>query len=81
MLWRAERLDRFSFWGLVLILGGAAGNLFDRIAWGKVTDFLVFYLGSYEWPAFNVADSAVVVGSGLLLIDLLRPKRQAANVP
>ena len=64
-----------------MILGGAAGNLFDRIAWGRVTDFLLFYMGRYQWPAFNVADSAIVIGSGLLLLDLLRPKRQAANVP
>jgi signal peptidase II len=81
MLWRADRLDRFSFWGLSLILGGAAGNVFDRIFYGRVTDFLLLYVGSFQWPAFNVADTAIVCGSGLLLIDLLRPKRQAANVP
>jgi|ERR1041385_7551421 signal peptidase II len=81
MLWNAQRLDRFARWGFALILGGAAGNVFDRIVWGRVTDFLLFYIGRYQWPAFNVADSAIVVGSGLLLIDLLRPKRQAANVP
>jgi len=81
MLWRPERLDRTSRWGLALILGGAAGNVIDRIAWGQVTDFLEFYVGSYHWPTFNVADSAIVIGSGLLLIELLRPKRQAANVP
>jgi signal peptidase II len=81
MLWRPERLDRASRWGLALILGGAAGNVFDRIAWGRVTDFLEFYIGSYHWPTFNVADSAIVIGSALLLVELLRPKRQAANVP
>ena len=46
-----------------------------------VTDFLLFYVGQYQWPTFNVADSAIVVGSGLLVLDLLRTKRQAANVP
>ncbi len=80
MLWNARRLDRGSFWGLTLILGGAAGNVFDRAAWGKVTDFLDFYIREYHWHTFNVADSAIVIGSGLLLIDLLRPKRQAQNV-
>jgi signal peptidase II len=81
MLWRPDRLDRFSLWGLTLILGGAAGNVFDRIMWGRVTDFLDFYIGTYHWHTFNIADSAIVVGSALLLLDLLRPKRQAANVP
>ena len=81
MLWNAQRLDRFSLWGLSLILGGAAGNVFDRMLYGRVTDFLLLYVGSFQWPAFNVADSAIVVGSGFLLLDLLRPKRQAANVP
>jgi signal peptidase II len=81
LLWNAGRLDRLSLAGLSLILGGAAGNLFDRIAWGRVTDFLEFYIGDYHWPTFNVADSAIVIGSSLLLIELLRAKRQAANVP
>jgi signal peptidase II len=49
--------------------------------WGRVTDFLLVYIGRYQWPTFNVADSAIVTGCGLLLLDLLRPKRQAANVP
>jgi signal peptidase II len=81
LLWNGARLDRLSLAGLSLILGGAAGNLFDRIVWGHVTDFLEFYLGDYHWPTFNVADSAIVIGSGLLLIELLRAKRQTANVP
>ncbi|HTS27763.1 MAG TPA: signal peptidase II [Bryobacteraceae bacterium] len=80
MLWRATRLDRLSLCGLALILGGAAGNVFDRIVWGRVTDFLLFYIRDYQWPAFNMADSAIVIGSGLLMLDLLRSKRQAANV-
>jgi signal peptidase II len=81
MLWSARRLDRLSLGGLALILGGAAGNVFDRIVWGRVTDFLLFYIRDYQWPAFNMADSAIVIGSGLLMVDLLRSKRQAANVP
>jgi signal peptidase II len=81
VLWRPDRLDRTSRWGFALILGGAAGNVVDRILWGRVTDFLLFYIRDYQWPAFNVADSAIVIGSGLLALSLLRPKPQAANVP
>jgi signal peptidase II len=81
VLWKSPRLDRRAFWAFALILGGAAGNLFDRVAWGQVTDFLLFYIGQYQWPAFNVADSAIVIGCGLLLLDQLRPKGQVANVP
>jgi signal peptidase II len=80
MLWNGQRLDRFSFWGLTLIMGGAAGNVFDRAVFGQVTDFLDFYIGEHHWHTFNVADSAIVIGSGLLLIDLLRANKQAANV-
>ena len=81
MLWRPEKLDRWSFWGLTLVLGGAAGNVFDRVVWGRVTDFLDFYLRDYHWHTFNIADSAIVIGSALLILDMVRPKRQAANVP
>jgi signal peptidase II len=56
--------------GLALVLGGAAGNMWDRLFAGKVTDFLQFFFGSYEFPSFNVADSAINVGACLLLIDL-----------
>jgi signal peptidase II len=80
MLRHPERLDRLSRWGLALVLGGAAGNVFDRAIWGSVTDFLEVYYREYHWPTFNVADSAIVIGSGLLLIDLLRTKQQASNV-
>ena len=81
IVWKARRLDPLCLWGFALILGGAAGNLFDRILSGRVTDFLDLYIRDYHWPAFNVADSALVVGCGLLLIDMLRPQRQVANVP
>jgi len=80
ILFRAERLDRVSLAGFTLILGGAAGNVFDRLVWGRVTDFLDFYIGEYHWPAFNVADSAIVIGSVLLLIEVIRPRRQAEHV-
>lgn len=55
--------------GLALVLGGAAGNLYDRSTLGYVVDFLSFHYQSYYWPAFNVADSAICVGVGLLLLD------------
>ena len=80
MLWNARRLDRWTMWGFALILGGAAGNVFDRIVSGHVTDFLLLYAGQYQWPTFNMADSAIVAGSGLLLVDLVRSKRQATHV-
>ena len=55
---------------LALVFGGAAGNMWDRLFRGTVTDFLQFFFGSYEFPSFNVADSAINVGACLLLIDL-----------
>jgi signal peptidase II len=80
MLWKAEKMDRFSVWGFALILGGAAGNLFDRAVSGHVTDFLLLYVRDFQWPTFNVADSAIVVGSGFLLLDVFKSKRQASHV-
>lgn len=55
--------------GLALVLGGAIGNLYDRLTLGYVVDFLLFHYQTYAWPAFNVADSAICVGVALLLID------------
>src|SRR4051812_1556750 len=72
ILRNASRLDKPTAIGLSLILGGALGNVFDRIVSGAVTDFLDFYIGEMHWPAFNLADSAIVIGSGLLLVSLLR---------
>ena len=60
--------------GLGLVFGGAWGNLIDRIRWGYVVDFLDFYWNSWHWPAFNVADASVTVGSILLLILILSEK-------
>jgi signal peptidase II len=77
LLWKAARLDRRTTIGLALILGGAAGNLLDRIVWGRVTDFLEFYVRNLHWPTFNVADSCVVIGCGLLFLDFLRPRQPA----
>lgn len=60
--------------GLALIVGGASSNLLDRIRFGQVVDFLDVYYRSYHWPTFNVADSAIVVGAGLLLLEILISK-------
>jgi len=57
--------------GLSLILGGALGNLWDRLFSGHVVDFFDFYVGSYHWPAFNIADSAIVLGALLLVSEIL----------
>jgi len=73
LLWRS-RVMTASAVGLSLILGGALGNLWDRVLNGRVVDFLLVYLGSYEWPAFNAADSAIVVGAGLLVFEILFAK-------
>lgn len=61
--------------GITLIIGGAIGNLIDRLMYGHVIDFLDFYLGSWHWPAFNVADSAIVLGAFLLIIDVFKKER------
>ncbi len=63
--------------GLGLVIGGALGNVIDRIRFGAVVDFLDFHIVHYHWPAFNVADAAICVGAGLLLFaGLLSPERQ-----
>lgn len=64
--------QRLFCWALALVLGGAIGNVIDRIAYGHVIDFLDFYVSSWHWPAFNVADSAICVGAVLFVIDELR---------
>jgi len=86
-LLRDERIDRATLTGLGSILGGAVGNLTDRVVRGEVVDFLDVYapagrfadwcestFGTTHWPTFNVADSAIVVGAGLLLLGLFRPE-------
>jgi signal peptidase II len=80
LLWHPggrEGESRRMHLGLALILGGALGNVYDRIVTGTVTDFLDLYLGSFHWPAFNLADSAITVGSALLIVDLIRSRRRA----
>tara|TARA_B110000240_G_C13342315_1_gene386054 strand:- start:504 stop:839 length:336 start_codon:yes stop_codon:yes gene_type:complete len=60
--------------GLSLILGGALGNLYDRISLGYVTDFLYFHFNDYYWPAFNVADTAITIGAVILFFELITKK-------
>jgi signal peptidase II len=67
--------------GLGFILGGAIGNLYDRILLGTVTDFVEVYNGTWSFPAFNVADSAITVGAVILIFDLLRPHRKPVPAP
>ena len=64
--------------GLALILGGALGNLWDRVALGYVVDFLDFHAAGYHWPAFNLADSAITVGAALVILDGFRARRPTA---
>jgi len=80
MLWRPRRTPAPAVTlvsvGLALVFGGALGNAWDRLFRGTVTDFLQFFFGSYEFPSFNAADSAITVGAALLLIDLWRTRNQ-----
>lgn len=66
---------------LAFILGGALGNLHDRIFYGSVVDFIEVHIFSYHWPDFNVADSAIVTGACLLFLDSLLPKKTAPKEP
>ena len=78
-LWRNESL--VQKFGLAATVGGAIGNAIDRLQDGAVTDFLDFYVGTYHWPAFNLADVAITCGVGALLIGSMceRPRAQASN--
>ena len=62
-----------------LILSGAAGNLIDRLRYGEVVDFLDFHLSTYHWPSFNVADSAICIGIGLMALELLKGDRKKST--
>lgn len=75
VLWFYKRYAEtyhFLSLGLALIFGGAVGNLIDRFIYGEVVDFLDFYLGAAHWPAFNIADSAISAGVGILIYHILR---------
>jgi signal peptidase II len=77
LLWRLGRTVSATSVALALILGGAVGNMYDRLYYHYVVDFLEVHIFSYHWPDFNVADSAIVIGACLLLLEMLRPQRDA----
>lgn len=72
LLTRIRRWDRPTGIGVALVFGGALGNVYDRIHTGTVTDFLDFYFRAYHWYTFNLADTAICVGAGLLILSMLR---------
>jgi signal peptidase II len=74
MLWRVGRHLTVTSIALALILGGAFGNLYDRIVYHYVIDFLEVHIVHYHWPDFNLADSCIVIGASLLLIEIFRPQ-------
>jgi len=75
LVWLYKTEQTSERWALCLIIGGALGNMRDRILYGAVYDFLDVYVGSYHWPAFNLADSCIVVGVFLLLYRQIVPKQ------
>ena len=76
MLWRVGRTITLTSVALALILGGAIGNLYDRIRYHYVVDFIEVHIHHYHWPDFNVADSCIVIGACLLMIEIFRPQPQ-----
>ena len=79
MLWRTGRTFSLTSIALALIFGGALANLYDRIRFHHVVDFLEVHIYHYHWPDFNVADSAIVIGGILLLLDSLRSREDATD--
>ena len=81
LLWKNNHAHTATGVGLSLIMGGALGNLWDRLARGRVVDFLLVYIKQYQWPVFNLADSAIVVGAGLLIVEILFSKSHGHGEP
>lgn len=78
----SEPNKRMETLALTLILGGALGNLYDRVILGHVVDFIVVHYQQHAWPAFNIADAAICVGAGLLILDMvINPKPQERSQP
>ena len=79
LLWNQSRPFTITGVALSLILGGAFGNLWDRVAAGRVVDFLDVYYRTYHWPVFNLADSAIVVGASLLVLEIIFGHSKSAS--
>lgn len=77
--WLVPRSDRMLLVALSLVIGGAVGNLLDRVMNGGVTDFIDFYFGSYHWHTFNVADTAISIGIGLMILGTLLHREEPAD--
>ncbi len=73
-IWLRDVTERLLAAGLGLVVGGAVGNVVDRVRFGAVVDFLDLHWGDFHWPAFNVADSAIAVGVALLVLDALKTR-------
>lgn len=84
MLWNSASRMSNEHWsmrlGLSIVLGGASGNVFDRVTHGAVTDFLDVFVGDYHWPTFNVADCGITIGAALLLLSLWRGRREDSRL-
>ena len=80
-VWMVRAQGRWLAGGLGLVIGGALGNVIDRVRFGAVTDFLDVFIGRYHWPAFNLADAAITVGVAMILIDGLIVGRDRRNLP
>ena len=79
--WQTPAAERVTAFGLALVFGGAVGNLVDRVRLGVVVDFLDVYAGDLHWPAFNVADSAITIGVGLVAVRMLLQKDTPGECP
>jgi signal peptidase II len=79
--WFAPSRDRWLLVALALVVGGAVGNLIDRVTSGAVTDFIDVYVGLHHWPSFNVADSAISIGIVLMAVDSFRPHHREVPAP
>ena len=79
LYYQLEDKEKFSIWGIGLIMSGALGNLIDRMNHGYVVDFLDVFVGTRHWPAFNVADAAITVGAILFGIDLLWKNKKTSS--